>query len=237
MSTRTTELVRATGRQYLREPANLFLLVLIPPLFVIAMSSSISTFSDVIGGNVGVRAGTALAAVWAASLLAGISSFFLLRSSVHADARLILAGMAPRALYAAYAVAAAGLALLTATVSFAMVAMTREISEPLTLWAAIFVGALVYETLGLLLAFFIRGDIEGSFVFFLVFMFDAFVAGPLGGGQGLIANLFPLHFTSQIALSAMIGSGYDASWFAWSAAYAGLFVGTAMLLSGGWRRS
>lgn len=237
MTTRTAELVRATSRQYLREPVNLFLLVLIPPIFVIALSSSIGTFSDVIGGNVGVRAGTALGAVWAAALLAGLSSFFLLRTSVRADGRLIIAGMAPRAVYVAYAMAAAVLALLAATVSFAMAVLTHGANDPLALWAAVFVAALVYEALGLLLALFIQGDIEGSYVFFLAFMFDAFVAGPLGGGKGLIANLFPLHFASQIAVSAMIGAPYDLWWFVWSGGYAALLLGVALLLSSGRRGS
>jgi hypothetical protein len=63
------------------------------------------------------------------------------------------------------------------------------VASSVDLWAAIVLGALAYEGLGFALAFFISGDLEGLFVIILVFMLDAFVAGPVGGASGLWPNL------------------------------------------------
>lgn len=86
MSAPIEEVIIANIRQYVREPVNLALLLLLPPLFIIAMSGAISTFSDVLGGNVGERAGTGLSGLWAASILTGVASFFRSRVRVSMDA-------------------------------------------------------------------------------------------------------------------------------------------------------
>ena len=49
----------------------------------------------------------------------------------------------------------------------------------------------------------------------LVFMLDAFVGGPLGGGDGVAANVFPVHFPSEMAVSAMLGTDYSLVWLLW----------------------
>lgn len=215
----TFEVVGVSAKAYVRQPMNLVLLVIVPPLFIIAMSSAISTFSDVIGGNLGERAGTGLAGLWAAALLTGAATFFVLRTSLRADARLVVAGLSRRALVAAQSVSAMSLALVTATVSFAMLLGTQDVADPLSLFGAIFLSALIYAAIGVSLAWFVEGDLEGSFVIILIFMLDAFVGGPLGGGEGVIANLFPVHFPSEIAVAAMLGTDYSVVWFAWGIAY------------------
>lgn len=219
MASPAVEVTFANARQYVRQPVNLVLLALLPPLFIVAMSSAISTFSDVIGGNLGERAGTGLAGLWAASLLAGAATFFILRTSVRADGRLIAAGLRPSSLALAHATTAATLAVATTSVSFAMLMFTQEVAEPACLFAAIFLAALIYAALGAGLAWFIEDDMEGSFVIILVFMLDAFVGGPLGGGEGFFAGLFPVHFPSEIAVASMLGTSYQGEWFAWAGIY------------------
>ena len=80
--------------------------------------------------------------------------------------------------------------------------------------------AFAYEALGITLAFFVRGDLEGSFLIILVFMFDAFVAGPLGGASGDWPNLFPLHHPSQIAVDAILDGNVDRTRYVWGFGYA-----------------
>lgn len=230
MAAPAAEVALANARQYARQPINLVLLALIPPLFIVAMSSAISTFSDVLGGNLGERAGTGLAGLWAASLLAGAATFFILRTSVRTDGRLVAAGLRPVSLGLAHATTAVALATLTTAVSFTMLILTQDVSRPVDLFAAILLAALVYAAMGVAMAWFIEGDLEGSFVIILVFMLDAFVGGPLGGGGGFFAGLFPVHFPSEIAVASMLGDSYRAEWIAWSGLYLALFVAVSPLV-------
>lgn len=230
MASPAVEVAFANARQYSRQPINLVLLALIPPLFIIAMSSAIGTFSDVLGGNLGERAGTGLAGLWAASLLTGAATFFILRTSVRTDGRLVAAGLRPSSLGLAHATTAVALAVLTTSVSFSMLMLTQDVADPVDLFAAILLAALVYAAIGVALAWFIEGDLEGSFVIILVFMLDAFVGGPLGGGSGFFAGLFPVHFPSEIAVAAMLGGSYRAEWFIWSGLYLALLAGVSPLV-------
>ncbi len=229
MATPTVETLKATGRQYARQPVNIALLFILPPLFVLGLSSAIATFSGVLGGNLGERSDSAIGAVWASSLLSASAAFFLLRESRHADDRLLIAGLGRPALYATHAVAGAVLALGSGTVGFLAVLLSQDIASPVDLWLAIVAGALAYEAMGATLAFFVEGDLEGSFIIILVFMLDAFVAGPLGGATGFWPNLFPLHHPSQIAVEAALTADVDRLRYGWAMAYTAILLGGAGL--------
>jgi len=211
--------LRAAGLQYARRPINLVLLVVLPPLFVLALAGAVGTFSGVLGGNLTERTASALGALWAGALLAGSAAFFLISGGRRADERLVVAGVRRSTLGIAHGLALAVLAVITATIAFGVVVATHEIRSPLDLWAGLVLGALAYEGLGIALAFFVDGDLEGSFVIVLVFMFDAFVAGPLGGASGLWPNLFPLHHPSQLVIDAAVSTDVDRTRYAWSVVY------------------
>jgi hypothetical protein len=229
MSSPSIAVLRAAGLQYARQPINIALFIILPPLFVLALGAAMSTFSDVLGGNLAERTATALAALWAAALLAGSASFFLIGTSRRADERLLIAGLRPGALESAHALGAIVLAVVAGSVGFGFVMATTEIASPMHVWAAIVLGALAYEGVGIALAFGIRGDLEGSFVIILLFMFDAFVAGPLGGASGFWPHLFPLHHPSQLVVDAAVNPDVDGARYVWSIAYTLLLLGLAGL--------
>jgi hypothetical protein len=229
MASATVETLRAAGRQYARQPTNIALLLILPPLFVLGLSSAISTFSGVLGGNLGERSGSAIGAVWSSALLSSSAAFFLLRASRQADERLLIAGLGRPALYASHALAGAVLGVGSGTVGFVVVLVSQDIASPIDLWLAIVAGALAYEAMGATLAFFVDGDLEGSFIIILVFMLDAFVAGPLGGATGFWPNLFPLHHPSQIAIEAALTEDVDRLRYGWAMAYAVVLLGGAGL--------
>ena len=219
MSSAAQEVIYASGRQYVREPVNLFLLVLIPPLLIIAMSGAISTFSNVIGGNLGERAGTGLSGLWAAAILTGVASFYLSLAGARVDGRLVLAGLSRAAVAVAHGSVTAAIALLTTAISVTMLLATQDVGDPLGLFLAILLASLIYGSMGSLLSVYVKGDLEGSFVIILVFMLDAFVGGPLASGRGLVVELFPVHFPSQIAVAAMLDAPVSQSWWLWSGLY------------------
>ena len=235
MSSPSVEVLRAAGRQYARQPVNIALVLILPPLFVLALGAAMSTFSDVLGGNLTERTATALGALWAGALVAGSASFFLIGASRRADDRLVIAGIRPLALGLAHAAGAGILAIAAGTIGFGFVMVTTDIASPADLWLGIVLGALAYEGLGITLAFLVHGDLEGSFLIILVFMFDAFVAGPLGGASGFWPNLFPLHHPSQLVIDAAVNSDVDRALYAWSIGYTLVLLGLAALAHG--RRS
>ncbi|MPZ50571.1 MAG: hypothetical protein GEU75_14955 [Dehalococcoidia bacterium] len=226
MSSPAQEVIYASAKQYLREPVNLALLLIIPPLLIVAMSGALSTFSNVIGGNLGQRAGSGLAGLWAAAILTGVASFFLSLASACVDGRLILAGLRPSAVTAAHAAMTILIALLTAAVSVLILLATQDVGRLAALFGAIFVAALIYGSLGSLLSVYVHGDLEGSFVIILIFMLDAFVGGPLAAGRGIAADLLPVHFPSEVAIASMIDAPIHDSWLVWSGLY---LVATSLL--------
>jgi len=127
----------------------------------------------------------------------------------------------------AHAAAATIMASAAATTGFAIVVVTTDIASPVHLLAAVVVGATAYAATGVALAFVIRGDLEGSFVIILLFMFDAFIAGPLGGADGFWPNLFPLHHPSELVVDAALNADVSAGRYLWSAGYTLLLIGIA----------
>jgi hypothetical protein len=219
MSAPTEEVIAANIRQYVREPVNLALLLIVPPLFIIAMSGAISTFSNVLGGNLGERAGTGLSGLWAAMILTGVASFFLALASTRVDARLIISGLRPAGVAAGHALVTVAIAVMTTVISVAILFSTQEVANLEVLFAAILLSSLIYGAIGFLLSVYVQGDLEGSFVIILIFMLDAFVGGPLASGQGLLAELMPVHFSSEIAVAGMVGSPVSDEWWLWSGLY------------------
>jgi hypothetical protein len=219
MSAPTQEVIVANFRQYVREPVNLALLLIVPPLFIIAMSGAISTFSNVLGGNLGVRAGTGLSGLRAAAILTGVASFFLALASARVDGRLIIAGLRPAGVAAGHALVTVAIAFMTTAISVVILLSTQEVAKLDTLFAAIFLASLIYGAIGFLLSVYVHGDLEGSFVIILIFMLDAFVGGPLASGQGLMADLMPVRYPSEIAVAAMAGLPVQAEWWLWSGLY------------------
>ena len=236
MSSPTEEVIVANVRQYVREPMNIALLLIVPSLLIIAMSGAISTFSNVIGGNLGERAGTSVSGLWAAAILTGVASFFLAVATSRVDARLVLAGLNAKAVAGAHGLVTVTIALLTTAVSLVILLLTQEVAGIEALFAAIFLAAMIYGSIGSLLSVYVRGDLEGSFVIILVFMLDAFVGGPLASGQGLLTDLFPVHFPSEIAVAAMVGAPIQEEWWIWSAAVL-VVIATAALLALSTRRA
>ena len=155
------------------------------------------------------------------------ASFFIVSASRRADERLVIAGMQRGAVEVAHAAAATIMASAAGTTGFAIVVMTTDIASPVHLLAAVVVGATAYAAVGVALAFVIRGDLEGSFVIILVFMFDAFIAGPLGGADGFWPNLFPLHHPSELVVDAALNADVSAARYLWSAGYTLLLIGVA----------
>ena len=85
---------------YMRNPVNLLILVLVPVVFVVVAAGSMADTAKLLGGGNGAAVETATAG-WAAGFLAGIAMYFQTRTARTTDRRLVQAGLPASRLVAA----------------------------------------------------------------------------------------------------------------------------------------
>lgn len=84
--------VRRFLTDYVRNPVNLLLLVVIPTVFVVVVAGSLADYAKLLGGPGGPAVQTA-AAGWAAAFLAGIAMYFQTAATRDTDRRVVIAGL------------------------------------------------------------------------------------------------------------------------------------------------
>jgi hypothetical protein len=80
---------------YVRNPVNLLVMVLVPVVFVLVAAGSLANALQLLGGRIGPAVETATAG-WAAGFLSGLAMYFQVRSARAADRRLLMAGLPRR---------------------------------------------------------------------------------------------------------------------------------------------
>ena len=178
--------VAAFGREHLRAPLTLMLLVLIPVFFVIIFASVLGEFAEALGGTLASQASTAISAGWAAAFLSGTLSFFQVSSSRAADRRLAVAGLGPARVALARIAAALAIGGAVSVVAFVTLWLRSGIEHPVHAAVAILSFAVIYIGLGALIGAFVRSPLEGSLLVLLVFAVDAF-SGPQMTSSGAFA--------------------------------------------------
>jgi hypothetical protein len=115
--TTTSSLDRTTGpfvrrflADYVRNPVNVLLLVVVPAVFVLAAAGALAEAADLLGGPGGPSV-QVVSAGWAAGVLAAVGMYFQIRGARAADRRIVLAGLPTARLVTARLVT--GLALTT----------------------------------------------------------------------------------------------------------------------------
>ena len=121
----TLLLTRSFIAEYVRNPVNLIMLVLVPLVFVLVAAGSIADAMQLLRGRPGM-ATQIVTAGWAAGFLSGLAMYFQICSARAADKRLLLAGLPPTRLLAARA----GTGLLMAALVSARAASSRTAGNP-----------------------------------------------------------------------------------------------------------
>jgi ABC-2 type transport system permease protein len=207
-------LARATSahlRTYTRSPLNLVMLVVIPILFVRGFGASLSRFADMVDVSIPLRSGEALTALWAAVFLTALIGMYMVGSAREADRRLVLAGLSPANAALARLLSVAILALLPVAASTVVMFLETDPAQPIQAVAVLYAAALLYAGLGVLVGVLTPGQLEGSFVLMLVFMFDVFLGSPLFADAGPQSVLTPARAPSEVLIAAVQGSGH-AGW-------------------------
>lgn len=189
-------------REYSRDALSMLLLVVVPAIFVLAASGTLSEFADALGGKLPPDAATALGAGWSAAFISGAIGFFQARSSREADHRLALAGLGGTRVAIARVVASIALATLAAAVAFAALAAVATPVHPLHAAAAVLSFALIYIGVGAFVGSIIDGVLEGSLLVVLIFLLDAF-SGP--GMQEKVGILSVSRKSADLLIDAASG--------------------------------
>ncbi len=191
----TTLLTRRFLADYVRNPVNLVVLVLVPVVFVVVAAGSMADAAKLLGGGNGAAVETATAG-WAAGFLAGIAMYFQTRSARTADRRLVLAGLPAARLVAArigtglVLVALAGLAALVA------LAARTGIDDPGRSTAGTLMFGVVYLAIGAVTGVLVRNPVNGTVVILFVWIVDVFFGPAVGSPDRLATRWLPTHFVT-----------------------------------------
>ena len=186
--------------EQVRAPFTLALLLIVPPLFVVAASGALSEFADALGGSLAGDAAVALGAGWSAAFVSGALGFFQSASSRGADRRLVLAGLSPARVAASRLGASVLLAALAAMAGFLALVLRADVPHPWHAAGAVLAYALIYVSIGVLVGALVQAPLEGSLLVVFVFLLDVF-AGP-----GMSAEA-PPWAVSQKAADVLIAAG------------------------------
>lgn len=188
-------LTRSFITDYVRNPVNLIMLVLVPLVFVLVAAGSIADAMELLRGRPGLATQTATAG-WAAGFLSGLAMYFQVRQARAADKRLLLAGLPPRRLLTARASTGLLMAVLVSAVALIALAVRTGVDHPGRVIAGTVMFALIYLAIGALVGVAVKNPVNGAVVILLIWMIDVFV-GPAGsGGDFVFTRWFPTHFVT-----------------------------------------
>jgi len=189
----------AALREFVREPLNLGLVLVLPPLFVHGYGRAMENFPSIpFMHGVPQHLGVVNGAMAAAAFLPGIIGLFQVISARQADGRLSLAGFGQDTLFAAR-FATVGLVAAIASAA-AMATMLLEVTPdaPMQAYLALVTAGLLYGLLGMLVGAVLPRELEGSLVLVFITDMDAFLSSGIVEVESPVVNLFPLQYPHRL---------------------------------------
>lgn len=223
--------VRGFLADYVRNPVNLVVLVLVPVVFVMVAAGSMADAAQLLGGT-GPSVETA-AAGWAAGFVAGVAMYFQVRSARAADRRLVLAGLRPARLVAARAGAGLTIAVLASAAAFAALAVRSGIDAPWRVTAGTVMFTAVYLAIGAVTGVLLRSPVNGTVLILLVWIVDIFFGPAVGSPDRLATRWLPTHFVTlwMVDLPSRHGGRLGDLGWALTWTFGALVVGWLVVLS------
>lgn len=188
-------LTRSFVADYVRNPVNLIVLVLVPLVFVMVAARSLADAMELLGGDLGPALETTTAG-WAAGFLSSLAMYFQIRSARAADKRMLLAGLPPARLIAARAGTGLLLAGLVSAVALVALAVRTGIDDPGRAIAGTLMFAVIYLAIGALVGVAVSNPVNGAVTILLIWMVDVFFGPGGSGGDYVISRFFPTHFVT-----------------------------------------
>ncbi|WP_340682761.1 ABC transporter permease [Amycolatopsis coloradensis] len=186
--------VRRFLADYVRNPVNLLVLVLVPVVFVVIAAGSMAEAAKLLGGT-GPSVETASAG-WAAGFLAGIAMYFQLRSARAADRRLVLAGLPADRLVAARLTTGLALAALVSAAALVALLLRTGIDAPWRVIAGTLMFAVIYLAIGALAGVLVPNPVNGTVVILFIWIVDVFFGPAVGSPDRLATRWLPTHYVT-----------------------------------------
>lgn len=213
--------------EYVRNPVNLLVLVLIPVVFVLVAAEPMADAAKLLGGT-GTAVETATTG-WAAAFLAAIAMYFQTRQARSADRRLVLAGLPARALVVARMSTGLLIAALVSAAALATLFLRTEVDDPLRVAAGTLMFAAIYVGIGAAIGSVVKDQVNGTVAILLIWILDAFFGPALTSPDRVeITRWMPTHFVTLWMVDLPSGHGGSLG----DLGIALVWVGGALLVSG-----
>lgn len=212
MTSNRTLGVRLFGLSFFRNPRNVALLVLIPPVVIYSYGVAMEAIPSVLlGDRAAADVGRINGALFATAFLTGIFGLFQVIDAHHADRRLVVAGFPRLELLVTRLATIAGVSAFIALVSFLVFQQSVSPEAPLVAFAALVLSGLVYGLFGVLIGSLVPRELEGSLVLVFVADSDTIFGSGLIEWNSVIPKLFPLYYPHQVLESAAFDGSVEST--------------------------
>lgn len=192
--------------EYVRNPVNLLVLVLIPVVFVLVAAEPMADAAKLLGGT-GQAVETATTG-WAAAFLAALAMFFQTRQARSADRRLVVAGLPAWALVIARMSTGLLIAALVSAAALATLFLRAEVDDPLRVALGTLMFAVIYVGIGAAVGSVVRDQVNGTVVILLIWILDVFFGPALTSPDRIeITRWMPTHFVTLWMVDLPSGHG------------------------------
>ena len=192
----TVVFVRRFLADYVRNPVNLLVLMLVPLVFVVVAAGALADAAQLLGGAGGGPAVETTTAGWAAGFLAGVAMYFQVSAARDADRRLVIAGLPATRLVTARLLTGLALAVLACVVALVALALRTGIDDPARVAAGTLMFAAIYLAIGAVVGATVRNPVNGTVLILFVWIVDVFFGPTLSTPDNAATRALPTHFIS-----------------------------------------
>lgn len=228
----TVVFMRRFLADYVRNPVNLLLLVVVPTVFVVVAGGSLADSAKLLGGTGGPAVETATAG-WAAAFLAGIAMYFQTAETRETDRRVVIAGLGASRLVLARLATGGCLALLAAATALVALALRTGIDDPVRAIAGTVMFALIYVAIGAAVGSMVPNPVNGTVIVLFVWIADAFFGPVMSAPDRLATRGLPGHYVTLWMVGLPSGHSGNVGDLGWAVLATGVAVVTAWVLTVG----
>jgi hypothetical protein len=225
----TVVFVQRFLNDYVRNPVNLLLLIVVPTVFVLVASGKLASFSTLLGGPEGPAVELATAG-WAAGFIAGVAMYFQTATTRSTDRRVVIAGLPAARLSLARLVTGGILAVLAAATALLALVARTGIDDFWRAFAGTLMFAGIYVAIGAAVGVVVRNPLNGSVLVLFVWIVDVFFGPAMGAADNVATRLLPTHYVTLWMINLPSGHSGPIGDLGWALIWTAAAVGAAWAL-------
>ncbi|TDW28878.1 ABC transporter permease [Cryobacterium psychrophilum] len=214
---------------YARNPVNLLLLIVVPTVFVLAVSGELASFAKLLGGPEGPAIELATAG-WAAGFMAGVAMYFQTATTRGTDRRVVIAGLPAARLALARLVTGGCLAVLAAATALLALVARTGVADFWRAFAGTLMFAAIYIAIGAVVGVLVRNPLNGSVIVLFVWIVDVFFGPAMSAGDNVATRLLPTHYVTLWMIDLPSGHSGPVGELGWALIWTASAVGAACAL-------